>query len=86
MDIPISFILIDAMHLFKNVREDFRHFEPSIIRNGLIAFHDYRKEFPGVVKFVNSLISGKNAPYRKLYAAHSLIVLEKSTDTSKGPN
>jgi predicted O-methyltransferase YrrM len=77
IEAPISFILIDAMHLFKNVREDFSHFEKSIIRNGLMAFHDYQDEFPGVVEFVNSLIHAKNAPYRKIHQAHSLIVLEK---------
>jgi Methyltransferase domain len=78
IDVPISLILIDAMHLFKNVSEDFRHFERSIIRKGMIAFHDYREEFPGVVEFVNSLIHVKNAPYRKIHQAHSLIVLEKN--------
>ncbi|HKO45213.1 MAG TPA: class I SAM-dependent methyltransferase [Pyrinomonadaceae bacterium] len=77
IDVPISLILIDAMHFFKNVSEDFRHFEKSIIREGMIAFHDYREEFPGVVEFVNSLIKGKNAPYRRIYQAHSLIVLKK---------
>ena len=77
IDVPISLILIDALHLFKDVSEDFRHFEKSIMRKGLVAFHDYREEFPGVVEFVNSLIRMKNAPYRKTYQAHSLIVLEK---------
>lgn len=77
IDVPISLILIDAMHLFKNVSEDFRHFEKNIIRKGMIAFHDYREEFPGVVEFVNSLMHVKNAPYRKIRQAHSLIVLER---------
>jgi predicted O-methyltransferase YrrM len=77
IEAPISLILFDAMHLFKNVSEDFRHFEKSIIRNGMMAFHDYREEFPGVVEFVNSLIHAKNAPYRKIRQTHSLIVLEK---------
>jgi hypothetical protein len=76
-DVPISLILIDAMHLFKNVSEDFRHFEKSIIRKGMIAFHDYREEFPGVVEFVNSLMHVNNAPYHKIHQAYSLIVLEK---------
>jgi len=84
IDIPISFILIDALHLFKNVSEDFHHFESNVIRNGLIAFHDYEEEFLGVVQFVNSLIYVKNAAYRKLYQAHSLIVLEKSDRTCVG--
>lgn len=77
IDVPISLILIDAMHLFKNVNEDFRHFEKSIIRKGIIAFHDYIEEFPGVIEFVNSLMHVKNAPYRKIHQAHSLIVLER---------
>jgi len=76
IEVPISLILIDALHLFENVSEDFRHFEKSIVRKGLIAFHDYREEFPGVVEFVNSLIRAENAPYRKIHQAHSLIVLE----------
>jgi hypothetical protein len=47
------------------------------MRKGMIAFHDYREEFPGVVEFVDSLIHMKNAPYRKIHQAHSLIVLKK---------
>lgn len=77
VDVPISLILIDAMHLFKYVSEDFRHFEKSIMLKGLIAFHDYREEFPGVVEFVNSLMHAKNAPFQKIHQAYSLIVLEK---------
>jgi hypothetical protein len=77
IDVPITLILIDALHLFKNVSEDFRHFEKSIVPNGMIAFHDYGEEFPGVVEFVNRLMHGQNMPYRKIHHAHSLIVLEK---------
>lgn len=77
IDVPISLILIDALHLFKNVSEDFRHFEKGIMRKGLVAFHDYQEEFPGVIEFVNSLLRVKNTPYRKAHQAHSLIVLEK---------
>jgi hypothetical protein len=65
------------MHLFKNVSEDFGYFEKSIIRKGMVAFHDYREGFPGVGEFVNSLIYAKSAPYRKIHQAQSLIVLEK---------
>jgi hypothetical protein len=77
IDVPISLILIDGMHFYKNVSEDFRHFEKNIIRKGMIAFHDYREEFPGVTEFVNSLMRMKNAPYIKIHQAYSLIVLEK---------
>ena len=77
IDVPVSLILIDAMHLFKNVSEDFRHFEKNILQKGLIAFHDYREDFPGVIDFVDSLMQVHNAPYRKIHQAHSLIVLEK---------
>lgn len=78
LNIPISLILIDALHLYENVREDFLHFENNLVKGSLIAFHDYQEDkFSGVFKFVNSLLSAKNHFYVKFGQVNSLIVLEK---------
>lgn len=75
--IPISLILIDALHLYRNVKENFLHFEKNLNIGAFAAFHDYREEFPGVLRFVNSLLNTKKPSYVKVDQAHSLIILEK---------
>jgi Methyltransferase domain len=77
-DFPISLILIDGLHDLKNISEDFRHFEKNLVPGCIVAFHDYRNEFPGVVEFVDSLMCVKNAVYTKLDHVHSLMVVEKA--------
>jgi len=78
LNIPISLILIDALHLYENVREDFLHFENNLYKGSLIAFHDYRDEFPGVLRFVNYLLDTKEPlSYVIVDQAYSLIVLKK---------
>ena len=53
----ISFLLIDGLHDYGNVSVDFHHFEQFLINGGYVVFHDYSKSFPGVMKFVNELIT-----------------------------
>jgi hypothetical protein len=78
LEVPISLILIDGLHLYENVREDFLHFEKKIIAGGLVLFHDYSDKFPDVFRFVNSLLNTKKPPYYlKVDQAHSLAVLKK---------
>lgn len=78
LNIPISLIFFDGLHLYENVKEDFLHFENNLVRGSLILFHDYADEFPGVLRFVDSLMSIQNPnPYLKVGQAGSLIVLMK---------
>lgn len=78
LDIPISFIHIDGLHLFENVKEDFQHFEKNFIKGCLIAFHDYRVEFPGVTRFVHCLLNSKRTSfYAKVDQVLSLIILKR---------
>ncbi len=78
LEVPVSLILIDRLHLFENVREDFLHFEKNLSIGSLALFHDFSDEFPGVLRFVITLHSTrKTSPYIKVDKCHSLIVLEK---------
>jgi hypothetical protein len=81
---PIIFIFIDGLHDYVNVSRDFHHFEEYIILGGLIAFHDYKDYSPGVVKFVDELISSGN--FVRFAHVRSLIIIQKVTGTAKGPS
>jgi len=72
---PIALLLIDGLHDYANVAQDFFHFEPWLADGGYVAFHDYASYFPGVVAFVNELLA--KGDYRRANAAGSLIVLQK---------
>jgi len=72
---PIGLLFIDGLHDYANVSRDFRHFEPWLLDRGLIAFHDYGDEFPGVRTFVGELIE---TGYAAVECARSLIVLRKT--------
>ncbi|MGY3051901.1 glycosyltransferase involved in cell wall biosynthesis [Pedobacter sp. UYEF25] len=72
---PISLLLIDGLHDYLNICDDFTPFSAHIEIGGFLAFHDYADFFPDVMAFVNELTAKKS--YIKLRLAHSLIVLQK---------
>ena len=72
---PISFIFIDGLHDYANVSRDFRHFAKFIRPGGYVAFHDYANHYPGVITFVNEILTTDS--FIKIYQAKSLIVLQK---------
>jgi hypothetical protein len=72
-DMPIAFLLVDGLHDRENVERDFRHFEPWLDRNAIVAFHDYSQWYPGVVAFVESLLS--DSAYDLVDRAESLALL-----------
>jgi len=75
-DKPINLLLIDGLHDYVNVARDFFHFEPWVVDEGYMVFHDYADYYPGVQAFVNELLgSGK---YRKVHRVGSMIVVQKS--------
>lgn len=71
----ISLLFIDGLHDYPNVARDFYHFSMWIHQNGYIAFHDYAPYYPGVMAFVDELLSSKN--YLQISKANSLIILQK---------
>jgi hypothetical protein len=70
---PIGLLLVDAFHDYASVARDFRHFEPWLDSNGLVAFHDYASYYPGVRRFVDELVAGGR--YVQLAKVRSLVVL-----------
>jgi hypothetical protein len=74
-DQPIALLLIDGLHDYANVARDFHHFEPWLTADGLVAFHDYWAYFPGVIAFVNELLT--TGGWREVDRAGSLIVLRR---------
>jgi glycosyltransferase involved in cell wall biosynthesis len=71
----ISLLLIDGLHDYLNISNDFRQFASWIEIGGYLAFHDFADYFPDVIAFANELISKKN--YQKIQLTDSLLVLKK---------
>lgn len=77
-DKEISFLLIDGLHDYLSISDDFYRFAPFIKENGFVAFHDYADYFPDVQAFVNDLIIRKN--YLMVHLNDSLAVLRKQVE------
>ncbi len=75
-----SFILVDASHLLKNMIRDIRWLERLKV-GGIAAFHDYSTNFPGVQIAVNVLLKN-NSNYKKVNLVESLLVIEKTAETT----
>jgi hypothetical protein len=71
---PIAFLLVDGLHDYASVSQDFRHFEPWLRPDARIAFHDYASYFPDVVRFVDELI---RRGYAIVGRADTLVVLQR---------
>lgn len=54
---PIMFMFIDGLHSYADVKADFEHFQPHLLTGAIVCFHDYSKRYPGVVQFLQELIS-----------------------------
>jgi predicted O-methyltransferase YrrM len=72
---PISLLFIDGLHDYPNVSRDFYHFSKWVSNGGYIAFHDYADYYPGVMAFVNEILS--TGDYVEIGKAKSLIVVQK---------
>ncbi len=72
---PVSFLFIDGLHDYQNVSADFNQFEPFLLKDAFVAFHDYATYFPGVTTFVDELLN--KGCFCKVQKADSLIVLMK---------
>jgi predicted O-methyltransferase YrrM len=71
----IVFAFIDGLHDAGSVRADHNHVATHVIPSGLVAFHDYRERFPGVMSTVNDLLGGHG--YDLVGWADSLVVLRR---------
>ncbi len=73
----IDILFLDGLHDYASVARDFYCFEKKLCTNGLIGFHDYCSDFPGVIAFVDELLVHNNYEIEAIKS--SLIVLKKST-------
>jgi len=74
-DRPVSFLFIDGLHDYSNVKKDFGNFSEWLVPGAYVAFHDYAIYFPGVIHFVDELSISKS--YKKIRQADSLVILQK---------
>lgn len=54
---PVDLLFIDGNHKYESVKTDYESWYPHVKRGGVIAFHDYHKNWPGVVRFVDETAS-----------------------------
>lgn len=80
-DRPISLLFIDGLHDYLNASRDFYHYESYVVPGGYVAFHDCEPGFPGVVAFVNDVLSG--GQYREVERAASVVVLQKVKEAER---
>lgn len=71
---PVALLLIDGLHDYAAVAQDFGHFSPNLQPGSYILFHDYADYFPGVRMFVDELLATKTCTL--VEQADSLVVLQ----------
>jgi len=71
----LGMLLIDGLHDYASVSEDFRKFFPLLVPGGYVAFHDYADYFPDVIAFVNEI--AEKEKLCKVQLTGSLLVLQK---------
>jgi hypothetical protein len=82
-DQPVGLLLIDGLHDYWNVSQDFHHFEKWLLTGGYVAFHDYADYYPGVKQFVRELLA--TGRYHAAESVRSLIVLRKDAAAPDPP-
>lgn len=70
-DEAVGFVFVDGLHDAASVRGDFEHFAPWLVPGGIVAFHDYSPNSPGVIEVVDDLLSGPD--FEKVAHAGDLI-------------
>jgi len=73
LDAPIALAFVDGLHDLDSVRADHAHVAAQLVAGGLVAFHDYKESFPGVVEIVDGLLSG--GEYELVGWCESLVAL-----------
>ena len=59
-DESVDSVFLDASHEYENVKNDLIYWYPKIKYGGVIAGHDYCKEWNGVILAVNEFFNNKN--------------------------
>ncbi|MBN8650201.1 MAG: class I SAM-dependent methyltransferase [Cytophagales bacterium] len=50
-DKPIDVLFIDGSHEYEDVKADFEAFYPFVKKDGVVAFHDIKGKWEGVIRF-----------------------------------
>jgi len=58
----INLLFIDGDHSYDGVKSDYIAWYPHVRDGGVIAFHDYHKNWPGVIRFVDETASRELKP------------------------
>ena len=73
---PVDLILVDGLHDYASVAQDFHAFSDRLAPNATVAFHDYADYFPGVRRFVDELLP--SGDWTLAGQIGSLVVLRKA--------
>lgn len=52
---PIDILFIDGSHAYEDVKADFEAFYPFVKKGGIVAFHDIKGKWEGVIRFWNEM-------------------------------
>lgn len=74
----IAALFIDGDHEYSSVKHDITHYVSRVVNGGLILFHDYTEQFPGVIKAVNELCN--NSEYNIVLTYDHLIIVRKTNN------
>jgi predicted O-methyltransferase YrrM len=58
----LDFIFIDTSHSYNHTLKELEIFEPFLVSNGFITFHDTR-EFPGVLRAIKDFVNGSESKF-----------------------
>lgn len=75
-DKAVDLLFIDGSHDYKSVKADFNAWRKHV--DGLIAFHDYSDNWPGVQKFVDELIAA--GAWEMVEQADATVVLKRASN------
>ena len=59
----LDLIFIDTSHSYNHTLEELKIFEPFLVTNGFITFHDTR-EFPGVLRAIKDFLNESESKFR----------------------
>lgn len=62
-DNSYDMIFIDGMHDYDSVKEDIQKYLPKLKDKGKMCFHDYQKDWPGVIQAVDEQFKGPEEMY-----------------------
>jgi len=69
----IDILFIDGDHRYKGIKEDFKNWEPHLIKKGIVLIHDIN--FKGISKLIKEILKNKN--FTKIEKSGNLIAIEK---------